>query len=145
MGDGHKGSRRTSSAPVAVCALVLAVGLTGLTGCTSLLGDFSSGDGAAGVEAGGSDSAGLTGDDANGSETGLVSDDGGGTGDGPSAPCAIGQLTCAAGCVSPGDVHTCGSCTQDCALLPNVAASGLSCSTGGVCSFTCLPGYAHCS
>jgi hypothetical protein len=57
--------------------------------------------------------------------------------------CATG-LVCADQCVTPNDVHRCGSCTNECAALPNVSATGLAC-TDGACSFQCLPQFADCA
>ena len=63
---------------------------------------------------------------------------------GVSKQCASGQLMCSAKCVSATNIHTCGSCTDDCTLLPHVATAGLTC-VANECSFTCEPGYGHCS
>jgi len=125
-----------------------------LAGCTTILGDFSSSDASTGDP--GSDAAGSSGSPGIGDSAAAPDvsalDDAGSAGDAPSTVdspdaakgCGAGQLTCSAGCVSANDLHTCGSCVDDCTLLPHVAAQGLACNAG-VCTYTCLPGYAHCS
>jgi hypothetical protein len=64
--------------------------------------------------------------------------------EGTSPGCASGTLTCDAGCLSPDDVHTCGSCDNDCTQLGNVSAAGLHC-VGRKCSYSCAAGYADCA
>jgi hypothetical protein len=49
-----------------------------------------------------------------------------------------------AGCGSPSDVHSCGSCTNDCTLLANVSATGVACG-GGRCSYACAADYGDCA
>jgi hypothetical protein len=48
------------------------------------------------------------------------------------------------GCASLTDIHSCGSCTTDCAQFPHVSTTGLGC-TGGQCTYACSPGYADCA
>ncbi len=48
------------------------------------------------------------------------------------------------GCTSLADIHTCGSCTTDCARLPGVSATGLGCANGS-CTYSCASGYADCT
>src|SRR5690348_16051549 len=105
---------------------VLAVGLAA-SGCTTLLGDFSS---SSAIQKDGGTGADATAGDDTGADASLSGDDAGsgeaGGDDAASAPdsaggCAPGQLHCAAGCVSPNDVLTCGDCNNDCTTLPHVA------------------------
>ena len=58
--------------------------------------------------------------------------------------CSSGQLSCDGGCASPADIHSCGSCSNDCSLLANVSAAGLACNQGR-CSYRCAAGYADCA
>ena len=126
--------------------VVVALGLASpLSGCTALLGDFSSTESTpkeAGAPASGADA--TAGDDAgNASDGSAVADVGAGD-DAPLATgCNPGHMACAAGCVSASDIHTCGDCNNDCTTLSHVASTGLAC-TNGVCTFTCSPGYDHC-
>jgi hypothetical protein len=127
---------------------VFALGIALLSGCTALLGDFSSTDTdaidasltAPGDSAVVRDAAAAL--DAPGSGDEGVMD--GGAAEGGSNGCGPGQLSCSAGCVSAQDVHTCGACNRDCTLLLHVAAAGLGCA-GNACTFLCAPGYDHCS
>jgi hypothetical protein len=61
--------------------------------------------------------------------------------------CPTGQLSCgsAPACTSPADLHTCGSCSNDCTALPNV--TGPTTCNGGRCAFvasSCATGYGDC-
>jgi hypothetical protein len=47
-------------------------------------------------------------------------------------------------CVSLDDIHTCGSCANDCTQLPLAGTTGLAC-TGGRCTYECAPGHADCA
>ncbi len=130
-----------------VGAVVLALAIP-VGGCTSLLGDFSSGQ-VVPKEAGTAGDA-TAGDDVVSSPDASMGAEAGGEDDASSTPmpdasggCGPGQMRCAAGCVSLNDVHTCGDCNNDCTTLSHVTAGGLAC-TSGVCTFTCSPGYAHC-
>ncbi len=60
------------------------------------------------------------------------------------AACGAGTMSCGAGCVALDDVNYCGSCTNDCAKLPNVATSSVGCQAGQ-CTYQCSAGYADCS
>ena len=42
------------------------------------------------------------------------------------------------------DIHNCGACGHDCTGLPHVSGN-LSCGDAGQCSYTCAPGWAHCT
>jgi hypothetical protein len=143
-------------------AMVFAGGLVASdVGCTSLLGDFSSGDSATEAGTGSDATTGPVGDNADGSGSGSTlaeagesgepaagDDAAGGDGAAPAGDsasgCGAGQMECAAGCVSLSDVHTCGDCTTDCTALPHVTPTGVACASG-VCTFACDPGWAHCS
>lgn len=58
--------------------------------------------------------------------------------------CSAEQLTCGAGeCASASDVHSCGSCTNDCTALPHVTAASASCAKKK-CSYSCEHGFADC-
>ena len=124
--------------------LVALAAASPMAGCTSLLGDFSSGSAGpkeAGTEG---DATRAVGDDiADGSTGTEASDEDASSTPDASGGCGVGQMRCAAGCVSVNDVHTCGDCNNDCALLSHVAATGLAC-TNGTCTFACNPGYGHC-
>ena len=60
--------------------------------------------------------------------------------------CRAEQLACGspATCVSPSDVHTCGTCTNDCTSLPGVLAKAIGCK-GGECTYECAAGRADCA
>jgi alpha-tubulin suppressor-like RCC1 family protein len=58
--------------------------------------------------------------------------------------CTGTQLFCDSGCVSPNDIHSCGSCSNDCTQLPSVSDAGLACNVGH-CSYQCAVGFADCS
>src|SRR5262249_21583779 len=58
--------------------------------------------------------------------------------------CGNGMIMCTAGCVPSDDIHTCGTCDNDCTQLAHVSQVGLACNAG-TCQFNCLNGYAHCS
>ena len=60
--------------------------------------------------------------------------------------CPADQLTCGAdgSCASPTDIHTCGTCSNDCSTLPGVATKSASCSKGH-CAYDCVRGYADCA
>jgi len=126
-----------SRTPFAV-ALVLG-GLVTSAGCNALLGnevyDFVDGGDASthladatspldgGVLQEGQDAT---------SEAAMMDNDGGGDETSGEAGCALS------------DIHTCGTCTNDCTQLSHVGTTGLGC-TGGLCTYACAPGYADCA
>ncbi len=58
--------------------------------------------------------------------------------------CPSAATACGTSCVTEAsDVHNCGACGSDCALLPHVAGAGAACSAGR-CTYGCAPGYADC-
>ena len=59
--------------------------------------------------------------------------------DGGSSDAADADSACALD-----DIHTCGSCTTDCARLTHVGEAGLGCAAGE-CSYSCAPGYGDCA
>ncbi len=73
---------------------------------------------------------------------GRADDDGGGGLDSTVPGCASG-VVCGGHCMPASDIHHCGSCTNDCAGLPNVVAASLAC-VNGACSYTCAPGFVAC-
>jgi hypothetical protein len=106
-------------------------------GCTRILGDFS--------EAGGSADAGSKVDatkpagDASRDAPSDVSD---ATYELGNSPCP--GLACDGGlCIVKSDLHHCGTCENDCSLLPHIVESGFTCSLGS-CIYTCEPGFADC-
>jgi hypothetical protein len=84
-----------------------------------------------------------------GGDSGGLGSDAGSSGEAASPDSATSPMGCPSGlvcdghCVATGDVHHCGSCTTDCADLPNVAATGLACVTGH-CMYSCSPGFTAC-
>jgi hypothetical protein len=70
--------------------------------------------------------------------------DGGAQTRGDAAGCGPGEIVCNGSCVTPTDIHNCGSCGNDCAKLANASSVGLSC-IGGRCSYQCAAGYADCA
>jgi hypothetical protein len=114
-----------------------ALALATSAGCNSILGNklYELADDAG--QPGDRDAT-TPGDDRGGGagQSEAVSDDGPG-GPGDDGPAGDG------GCTSLADIHTCGSCTTDCAQYPFVSASGLGCN-GGRCTYSCLPGHADC-
>ncbi|HLK36186.1 MAG TPA: hypothetical protein VKU41_05495 [Polyangiaceae bacterium] len=48
------------------------------------------------------------------------------------------------GCTSLSDIHSCGSCSNDCARFPHVSVTGLGC-TSAHCTYACAPGYGDCA
>ena len=107
---------------------------------------FSSGSGASGTSSsgdGGRREDGASSGSASGSSSGGVVDAGS---DGDATPQldASCPLSCNGTCISPGDVHNCGACANDCAALPNVNSGSASCNTGK-CGYTCLAGYDDCA
>ncbi len=85
---------------------------------------------------------------ASGEDGGPATIDGSSTLGAPTISCSPGTISCAAGCVSPTEIHYCGSCTNDCAKLPNVdignAGSTVACNAGR-CTYACSAGYADCA
>jgi hypothetical protein len=65
--------------------------------------------------------------------------------DGAPISCDPGTMLCGVGCVSPTDIHYCGSCTNDCTALQHVdlAGSTISC-VAGRCQYQCVSGFADC-
>ncbi|HEX8794317.1 MAG TPA: hypothetical protein VF765_25410 [Polyangiaceae bacterium] len=69
----------------------------------------------------------------------------GGMADGPvetGGGCPTGSLTCADGGCVPQSPTNCGTCGNDCTMLPHVVNP--SCASGQ-CSFMCAQGWAHCT
>ncbi|HSY25402.1 MAG TPA: hypothetical protein VK841_24930, partial [Polyangiaceae bacterium] len=60
--------------------------------------------------------------------------------------CPSGQTACTAGTCTTlaSDVHDCGACGMDCALLPHVAGGSAAC-VAAVCTYACTSGYADCA
>jgi hypothetical protein len=123
--------------------------MVSLSGCTAILGDFASGEGI--PDASDSHDASQSpeaSDPPESSRPDVMTIDGApgidASGDDSSTGCGAGQLSCAAGCVSANDIHTCGSCMSDCTQLPHVSPLGLGCNAGA-CQYMCQFGYAHCS
>lgn len=59
--------------------------------------------------------------------------------------CTGDRTLCASTCAPlQTDIHHCGSCGNDCALLPNVAIGTTGC-TGGRCTYSCVPGSVDCA
>jgi hypothetical protein len=119
-----------------------------LSGCDAILGIHKPHDRI--VDDGGANIPDATSPD---SDDGPLAAEGGGDGgDALVAPdavvegdaCVKGQLSCAGGCMSPGDVRSCGGCNKDCTQLPNVSAAGLACNNGQ-CVYRCASGYADCA
>lgn len=93
------------------------------------------------TEAGGDGGSSTDGDaGSEGGDAGVARDSGGGDGNGGGVDASGND----GGCVSLSDIHTCGSCGNDCTKLPNVSQTGLACNAGH-CSFSCASGYADCA
>jgi hypothetical protein len=62
------------------------------------------------------------------------------------AGCGAGYVTCDGGACAKvaSDLHNCGACGHDCALLPNVSGSALTCNNG-VCGYQCSASYGDCA
>src|SRR6185312_10854331 len=98
-----------------------------LAGCTSLLGDFASEPDASTVVPG-TDGAPAT----RAEDAASASLDASGRADAAAeastaSACPDNQLTCRSGCLSPDDVHSCGTCNNDCTLPPHVSPDGTGC------------------
>jgi hypothetical protein len=134
-----------------------------LGGCVTLLGDFTANGTADDGGPDASDDSTIGSADGAGHDGGLAdrtgTPDRGEPGDGTgvsdtglpqdgvardSGACNGGQLQCDAGCVLGTDIHSCGSCGNDCTLLSHVDTSSLSC-VRGTCTFQCERGFGHCS
>ncbi len=86
---------------------------------------------------------GVVPDDAAASAPGNDANDGGLDSSGGSGSCPGDYLPCEAGCASRADIHTCGSCGNDCTELPGVSGASVACNNGR-CSYACAPSYADC-
>jgi hypothetical protein len=129
-----------------------AVVLSAMTGCNALLSNklygLDPGDAsvyppdAIAPDSGPSEAGGPLAVDSGGAE---VADAEGGKDAGPDIGTDADRADAAdGGCMSLTEVHSCGSCTMDCAQFPHVSATGLGCA-GGRCTYSCLPGYADCA
>jgi Protein of unknown function (DUF1566) len=147
-------------------ALWIASLALGLVDCTTVLGDFAieagdasvgpgSDDASPGVDRdatphtpdGSSDSTAARPPDAafdSTTDTGIVvTARETGVGDDETAGCNEGLAACGGRCVSLADIHSCGSCDNDCTLLPYVGPTGFDC-VSGKCIYACAAGHADC-
>ena len=62
------------------------------------------------------------------------------------AGCGDASLFCQGLCFAPTDPRHCGTCANDCTVLPNVRSSAAMCDAGGTCAIhdACQTGYADC-
>ncbi len=60
------------------------------------------------------------------------------------AGCPSGEVVCNGACAALDDPRTCGSCSNDCTMLPGVLATSLTC-TAGHCGYACAPNYSDCA
>jgi hypothetical protein len=141
---------------------VLWTGFLGITGCTTLLGDFHTApelsdtgavttqDATDLVESAGLDqtsgdqSVGIDRASGDGSEDASAGDVGSVEGGAAEAGCSSAQLSCGGNCVA-NDAKNCGTCGNDCTALPHV--TGATTCMSGHCTLpvsACVPGFADC-